>query len=201
MVALRNSARFVAGLAAASMVLASCGLLPHEKPKAPRCGEVACPTTYKQLLSYPIATLYYPGSKVLGHSGADVGFAGASAPFAGAFLSTPASPHQVYLFYELWLLSHGWRHCPTGLTAGDEVSDMGYAKGKWQEFSIGIDDTQGLSEDANMQVPKGGTAYETAFFYGPDSGGTPTTCAPPGSDVGTPRKYLHQMTLEGGDEN
>jgi hypothetical protein len=153
-------------VAVLGVFVSGCGALLQGA--APRCGAVACPTTYKELTAMPISHLYYPGAHVICRVGAGYNQNGSGSAYAGAYLWTPARPSAIYAFYEHDLLSKGWRHCPAVADSSNDISTMTYAKGRWQLIPISIDNRRALSEGVGkLHVPKGATIYSFTYFYGP----------------------------------
>lgn len=149
----------------AGTFVSGCGDLHFGPP--PQCGTVACPTTYNQLRAMPISHLYYPGAHVIFRVGAGYNQNGSGSAYAGAYLWTPAQPSAIYAFYEHELLSKGWRHCPAVADSSNDISTMTYAKGRWQQIPISIDDPNALSEGVGkLHVPKGVTIYSFHYSYG-----------------------------------
>ena len=92
------------------------------------------PVSYAQITAHPEARLYYPGSRVFSPFGGPersymtLDGREHDPAFAGAVLTSNATPARIYLWYQLWLLKHGWRsHADLGSTNWKSLE--GYARG------------------------------------------------------------------------
>src|SRR5437868_4527203 len=99
-------------------VLALFGIGQPAPPHYDKAGLPLGPVTYQQVVAHAEARRHYPGSTVFSRFGGgeyrqpmsdDV-----DAAFAGAVLTSDAKPAEIYLWYQLWLLKHGWRSVARG---------------------------------------------------------------------------------------
>ena len=102
------------------------------------------PVSYAQITAHPEARLYYPGSRVFSPFGGPersymtLDGREHDPAFAGAVLTSNATPARIYLWYQLWLLKHGWRsHADLGSTNWKSLE--GYARGTREDFIVAMD--------------------------------------------------------------
>jgi hypothetical protein len=126
------------------------------------------PVSYAQITAHPEAHLYYPGSRVFAPFGGPernyltIDGQKHDPAFAGAVLTSNATPAQIYLWYQLWLLKHGWRsHGYVGATTWR--SWEGYARGTREELIVAIDYPDLLGETLGRRLPPARTVYELSY--------------------------------------
>ncbi len=126
------------------------------------------PVSYAQVTAHPEAHLYYPGSRVFSPFGGPernyltIDGREHDPAFAGAVLTSDATPAQIYLWYQLWLLKHGWlSHGYVGST--NWKSWEGYARGTREEFIVAMDYPNQVGETLGRTVPPARTVYEIRY--------------------------------------
>ena len=152
--------------------IAACG---SNGPASPRCptdsaGLLTCKLTYKDLTTHAEATLYYPGARILRHTGGDEQSGGVegepSSAFAGAIMATADSPQQVYAWYATYLQAHGWSPARVGTTEA-WLSVQGYKRGTREHFDVAIDNPAVLGRLINQQLPSAQTVMEFSYLVAP----------------------------------
>jgi len=128
------------------------------------------PVSYQQVSGHAEAHLFYPGSAVVSRfGGAEYRhpLAGNVDPaFAGAILASAAKPEQMYLWYQLWLLKHGWRSVAVP-NVTTWLSREGYARGTRELFVVAMDNPRLLGETVGKRLPTGQTIYEISYSISP----------------------------------
>jgi len=115
--------------------------------------------------AHPEAHLYYPASREFSRFGSGDTPQMSSTPdvaYAGGIVATSASARALYLWYQRWMLAHGWRsHDYVGSTTW--TSHEGFARGTREEFIVAVDDPHLLSGTINRRLPKTRTIYEITY--------------------------------------
>jgi len=115
------------------------------------------------------AHLYYPGSREFSRFGSGDTTQASSKPdvaYAGGIATTGATTSALYLWYQRWMLAHGWRsHDYVGSTTW--TSHEGFARGTREEFIVAVDDPQLLGGTINRRLPEARTVYEITYVILP----------------------------------
>lgn len=73
--------------------------------------------------------------------------------FAGAVLTSEATPARIYLWYQRWLLKHGWRsHADISSTSWKSLE--GYARGTREDFIVAMDYLDQVGETLGRRLPR-----------------------------------------------
>ncbi len=127
------------------------------------------PVSYKQVTAHPEARLHYPGSRMFAPFGGPernyltLDGREHDPAFAGAVLTSNATPAQIYLWYQLWLLKHGWRSWGGYAMLGTWKSDESYARGTREEFTVAMDYPTSIRDTLGRTAPPGRTVYEVRY--------------------------------------
>ncbi len=151
-------------------VMAALGVGSTPAPRGDGTGAGSGPVTYQQVSGHAEAHLLYPGSVIVSRfGGAEYRhpLSGNVDPaFAGAVVASAATPGQIYPWYELWLLKHGW-HSVGVPNVTTWLSREGYARGKRELFVVAMDNPRLLGETLGKRLPPGQTIYEISYSISP----------------------------------
>jgi len=162
----------LAGLRVATVL----GVSQPATPSYDQTGLPVGPVSYQQVSAHAEARLFYPGSAVFRHFGAaeyrhpmsgDI-----DAAFAGAVLANTTNPARIYLWYQLWLLKHGWHSVASGRLA-TWFSNESYARGARESFVVAMDNPQLLGKTLGKPLPLGRTIYEVSYSIAPSGKTSP----------------------------
>lgn len=164
----RPATRFVIA-APLLLVLGLGGLwLRTRGPAYDRAGLPTSAVSYQQVTAHREAMLYYPGARVFSRFGGPernyltLDGREHDPAFAGAVLTSPATTAQIYLWYQLWLLKHGWRSYAY-ISSTNWRSLEGYARGKREEFIVAMDYPDLLGETLGRRLPPNRTVFEIRY--------------------------------------
>ncbi len=130
------------------------------------------PVTYSDISRHAEAHLYYPGSTIISRFGSGEQRASDSsggqpgAAFAGGIATSNDTRSNIYYWYLVWMLKHGWNpHDFARATTWQSLE--GFVRGKREKFIIAVDYPDLLSETLGRPVPKARTVYEINYFILP----------------------------------
>lgn len=134
-------------------------------PSQDKNGLPTARVSLRDVNSHPEAHLYFPASREFSRFGASDTMQASSKPdvaYAGGIATTGANASALYLWYQRWMLAHGWRsHDYVGSTTW--TSHEGFARGTREEFIVAVDDPRLLGGTINRRLPKARTVYEITY--------------------------------------
>jgi hypothetical protein len=126
---------------------------------------VTRPVTEADLLGYPEARLYFPGSHLVKVVGADQSPTHPgeepNPAFVGAILTVAATPSRLYDWYGTWLAGRGFTPA-TDYRPSTQTSGLAWQSHRRLQVQVGIFDPKRLESDQGLSVnsPPGTIVYE-----------------------------------------